>query len=316
MNTLSKVWIGVDVAKNTLEIHIHPMVKGFSVSNTEAGIQKFLQTLTKYQVEQIVCEASGGYEFLMYRMLKKAGYQIWRVEPKRVKAFIYSEGQRAKTDKIDAKMLAIFASQKQCKNISIELSDEHYKLSSFNALRARLVEINAMQKAQLKGPMMQEHCNKILEDSIAFLEEKIVAIDKEIHLMVKMNQQLSAKIEILTSMTGIGILTAINLATGLPELGILDNKEIVALVGVAPYPRQSGTYIGKASISGGRAVPRKSLYMAALSASRSKSIFGSFYKKLRLKGKKAKIAIVALMRKMLVVLNTLIRKNEAWNPIA
>lgn len=314
MTTISNAYVGVDVSKNNLDVHIHPLNKKMRIPNTKDGIQTLIERLKPLQVGQIVCEASGGYEFLMHNMLTLEKYKVWRVEPKRVKAFIYSEGQRAKTDAIDAKMLALFAAQKTCQYVSNQPTEQQYKIAALIKTRAVFVGILAQQKTRSKAPMVEHYCQEIFAQSMESLTQQIDAIDKEIAMLIKQDENLHKKIQLLRSMTGIGFVTASTLAVEVPELGAVGDKEIAAIIGVAPFVKQSGSYTGNATIAGGRAAPRHLLYMAALSASHTNSVLGKFYKKLRAKGKKAKVALVALMRKMIVILNTMTRKGEIWNP--
>lgn len=315
MTILTKIVIGVDVSKKFLDIHINPLDKGFRIENSKKAIESLLRKFKGYNIEQIICEASGGYEFLMCKMLTEAGYKTWCVEPKRIRAFIISEGQRAKTDKIDAKMLALFASQKQCAYKPINMTPVLLELSALVKCRASLVEQLKIFKTHLKSPIFEYYCSKIYSENISNVEKQIEKLDIHIKALVKRDENLSNRIKIMMSMKGIGFIIAVTLAAEMPELGYIENDAAAALLGVVPYVRQSGNYVGRSTIYGGREMPRRAIYMGALSASHTESKFGLMYKKFRNRGKEAKVAITAVMRKMIVTLNALLRKNEMWNPI-
>lgn len=314
MTTLTKIFIGVDVSKKSLDIHLNPLNKGFRIENSKKGIESLLKIFKAYDIEQIVCEASGGYEFLLCKVLTEAGYKIWCVEPKRIRAFIISEGQKVKTDKIDAKMLALFASQKQRAYTPINTNPVLLELSALIKCRASLVEQLKIFKTYLKSPIFDYYCSKIYKENIFNIENQIKKLDKQIKSLTEKDENLLQRIKIMMTMKGVGFTIAVTLAAEMPELGYIENNAAAALLGVAPYVRQSGNYEGKRAICGGREMPRRVMYMGALSASYSDSKFGRIYKKLRNGGKEAKVAITAIMRKMIVILNTLLRKNEMWNP--
>lgn len=301
--------MGVDVSKKKLDVYILPLNKAFSFDNTQKGIERLIGIIKPYNVGQIVCEASGGYELLMLSELRAYGLKTWQVEPKRIKAFIYSEGKRAKTDAIDAKMIALFASQKvNHHEITYEKNQELHVLVN---RKKDLVNMIGMEKLRLKMP--QENCKKEIQKHIIFMQKQIESIELKINAVIKKNDDLNKKIKILESIPGIGKTSAAIFISELPELGNIGNKQIASLVGVAPHPHQSGESKGKTSTSGGRYLPRTYLFMVALVASRHNKIFKAFYQRLIKSGKKAKIALGAVMRKMIVVSNTMLRNNTLWN---
>lgn len=313
MAILSHIDIGVDVSKKHLDIYLHQEKKAFHVPNTVEGINKFISSIKQYNVRQIVCESTGGYEYLMCKMLKNSGYKVWRVEPKRIKAFIVSEGVKAKTDKIDAKMIALFASQKECAYESIQQSDDNEKLRSLVSLRASMTTHAAEIKTQLQQ-VVDPDCIKYLNKNLCTLEKQIKKISEQIDALINDNNEFKNIKEIVTSIPGIGKGNAEMFIALLPEFGKVNNKEAAALVGVAPYIRQSGCLSGQAKISGGRAPLRSVLYMAAVSAIKHNTRLAVFYQRLITAGKKFKVAIVAVMRKLVVYMNTLVRKGELWDP--
>ena len=312
MTILSHIDIGVDVSKQHLDFYLHQEKKAFHVPNTIEGLKKFISSLAQYNIRQVVCESTGGYEHLMYKMLQSLGYKVWRVEPKRIKAFIASEGVKAKTDKIDAKMIALFASQKECAYESFQRSDDNEKLRSLVSLRTSMTTYAAEIKTQLQQ-VVDPDCVKYLNKNLCALEKQIKKISEQIDALINDNDEFKNIEEIVTSIPGVGKGNAETFIALLPELGKVNNKEAAALVGVAPYIRQSGNLQGQAKISGGRAALRSIIYMAAVSAIRCNTRLAVFYKRLIDAGKKFKVAIVAVMRKLVVYMNTLVRKGELWN---
>jgi transposase len=313
MTILSHIDIGVDVSKNHLDFYLHQEKKAIHVPNTEKGINKFISSIKQYDVRQIVCESTGGYERLMCKMLQNSGYKVWRVEPKRIKAFIVSEGVKAKTDKIDAKMIALFASQKECAYEPIQKSDKSEKLKNLVALRASMTANAAEIKNQLQQ-IVDPDCIKYLKKNLCLLEKQIKKISEQIDALINDDSEFKNIKKIVTSIPGIGTGNAEMFIALLQELGKVNNKEAAALVGVAPYISQSGCSKGQAKISGGRAPLRSVLYMAAVSAIKHNARLAVFYQRLIAAGKKFKVAIVAVMRKLVVYMNTLVRKGEVWNP--
>ena len=313
MNTLSKVFVGVDVSKRHLDVCMLPENKSFKIANNKSGHRAFLKKVAHFQVERVVCESSGGYEQKFIHSLDQAEYKTWIVDPKRVKAFISAEGVRAKTDKIDAKMIAMFASKITPRYSKKIVSSEKAKLKEFVKRKTELTEMLAKEKTRLKDPTIDNSIN-FIKKLIKFMEKQMDIIEKEIEKIIQKDGELQQKVEIMETMPGVGKITSAALVAHLPELGILNSKQIAALVGVAPFTKESGTYVGKASIGGGRAIPRKALYMAALTASRSNPVFKNFYNRLIAKGKKPKVALVGVMRKIIITLNAMLKNGTVWNP--
>lgn len=314
MENISQVHVGVDVSKGRLDVHIYPLEKHFSVANSANGITSLISKLSAYAVQRVAYESSGGYQKMLHRKLKQAKFKVWEIDPKRVKYFIASEGVKAKTDTIDAKMIARFSAFKPHERKDIPVSDSADELRALVKRRSDLVEMKATEKKRLGHPV-QIYCSKKINRHIGFLEKEIQEIENDIKKIIDKDEQLKRRREILESIPGVGPTISQLLVVEIPELGILENTQIASLIGVAPYVNQSGNYKGTASIREGRPIPRKGIYMGALSASHSKgNVFQIFFDRLIGKGKSAKVALVALMRKMIVVSNALIRKNEFWNP--
>lgn len=305
--SLPQIFVGVDVSKKTLNVHIHPFKKAFTVPNSKVGINRMKRELEGYSVGQIVCEATGGYETLLATELNN----VWVVEPKRIKAFIMSESVNAKTDDIDARMIAHFAAQKKPKHTLQPRSKEVEVVRALNQRRSDILEMINKESNRIQHPS-QIHCKKELKKHISFLDKALIKIDCEIECLIKNNASLAKKAAIIQSVPGVGKVTAATLIGYLPELGTINDKEIAALVGVAPFDKQSGSFKGKSIIKGGRPEIRNVIYMAAVSAKKFNDPMKIFYERLIAAGKKPKVALVAIMRKLIIVLNAMIKKEQSW----
>lgn len=310
-NTLTKVSVGVDISKDFLDIHIHPVDEKLRVNNDASGYEKILKTLSKFDVHQIVCESSGGYERRIMNRLRQSGHKTWILDPRRIKAFRNAKGCRAKTDLIDAKMIAMFAHQEHPDYPQKPLTEIELTAQALTGHRIDLTVSIANEKKRLQQTEDQ-YCIKSIKRIIRALEHELQKIDIKMTNLIDHQQSLQKKVVIMQSMPGVGKIVAQSIVSLMPELGACGDKQIGSLLGVVPYAKQSGKYVGRSVIGGGRSKARNIMYMAALSASRSHSKLGDFYKKLRAHGKKAKVALVALMRKMIVILNIMLRKEILW----
>jgi transposase len=308
---LPNIFVGIDISKKHLDVHFNPLNKSFRIENSAAGIEALLKNLSFYKVNQIVCESSGGYEHLLIKTLRDAQYKVWHIDPKQIKAFVKSQGVKAKTDKIDAKMMALFASKNQPQYQQNNKSEQLEILSALVRRRTDLTDIGAMEKKRLSHPS-QMHCKKDIQDHINFIEKQIKELEKEIDKIIDNDDDLKKKSNLMQTMPGIGKVTASALISEMPELGVIPNKQAAALVGVVPYPQESGSYKGEAHIEGGRKMMRHILYMSCLSACKYNPKFKEFYQRLKNSGKKSKVAMVAVMRKMIEGINTILYKNETW----
>jgi len=312
MKSAHTVYVGIDVSKNHLDIHLYPVHKKLHVSNSADGFEKLIHKLSQYSIGQVVCESSGGYQQNVKVTLENLGYNVWVVDPNRIKSFIRSEGIRVKTDVHDAKMIALFASEKSCRYVPYKASKELLHLRSLVDRRINLIAMRSNEKKRTKNPC-QNLCREHIESHINFLENEIKALDKEIDTLIKQCNEFFTKSTIIQSAPGIGKTTSAILLAHMPELGTLDTKSVAALAGVAPYTHQSGIYKGHAIISGGRKAVRHALYMASLSIiARKKSSLGLFYKSLIDSRKPGKVALVAVMRKLVIILNVMIKNKTPW----
>lgn len=308
---LPNIFVGIDISKKNLDVHFNPLNKSFRIENSSAGIEELLKALSSYKVDQIVCESSGGYEYLLIKTLRNEQYKVWHIDPKQIKAFVKSQGVKAKTDKIDAKMMALFASKNQPQYQQKNRSEQNEILSALVRRRTDLTDMAAMEKRRFSHPH-QMYCKQDIKDHISFIEKQIKEIQNQIDKIIDNDDDLKKKSNLIQTMPGIGKTTAAALISEMSELGTISNKQAGALVGVVPYPQESGNYKGEAHIEGGRKMVRHILYMACLSTCRYNPKFREFYQRLKAAGKKSKVAMVAVMRKMIVGINMMLYKNEAW----
>ncbi len=309
MSTVSKVYIGVDVSKDHLDVYIQPNRKFFKIPNTKVGIKEFVRTLGKYEVAEIACESTGGYEKPLARYLKKNSLSLRIIPPERIKGFIVASGCKTKTDKIDAQKIAEFASKNPPDYVALEKTDEQASIQALVNRKQDLTQFLAAEKTRLKHPSHQQSLTSIRK-FIKTLEKEIKAIDKQIQTIIKNDEKLNAKAQYLESIPGIGKASAALFLSFVPELGKLSNRKISALVGVCPYDRSSGKFRGKKYIRGGRLIPRNALYMCALTTIKYNLILKEFYDRLIAKNKPFKVAIVAVMHKLIIFANSVLKKER------
>jgi len=301
--------IGIDVGKQFLDVALLEHGEHLSVTNTTPGIRELINTLKRYKLQRIVVEATGGYERLLVSACAAAGLPICLVQPIKVRQFARAEGILAKTDKIDAFLIARFG-----KALELEprpLPDE--KIRNVKDLLARKRQLMEQRTRELNR---QHKAAKTLQAShqrtIKFLVKEIAWVEKRLAAAVAHVQAWRDTHALLISVPGIGDGVAYTLLGELPELGQLNPKQIAALVGLAPFNRDSGSMRGKRRIRGGRAPIRTVLYMAMLSAIQHNPTMKAFYDKLVSQGKHKKVAITACMRKMIVILNAMVRDQREW----
>jgi len=309
-----ELYVGVDVSKMSLDLHINN--KDYKVENSENGIKEFIQILygqkkEGYTIKLIICEATGGYERLLVNMFLAAKFPIHVVHAAKVRYFAKACGKFAKTDKIDAKLLSEFASVFKPSPDSISLTPELGVLRSLLLRRKQLIAEKVRENNRL-----DKHILAVLRGSIEkhskWLTKEIDKVEALIRQQVQKHENIKATVKLLTSIPGIGILTAVALLTELPELGQIGSKQLAALVGVAPLNQDSGKKSGKRYTNGGRSAIRRDLYMAAIVSIRCNPDMKAFYKRLRSKGKAAKVAIIAVIRKLLILLNDVAHRKTPW----
>lgn len=304
--------VGIDVSKKWLDVAVLPSGETWRTENTAAAIRVLLEQLKDRQAVRMVVESTGGFEVRLVTELYKNGLPVCRVNPARVREFARSIGQLAKTDKLDAKVLARFAEAVQPPLTRLP-NEAEQALSALLARRKQLLEMLSAEQNRLETA--PAGIRRSLHEHIQWLKDQSKKLDREIDQFIQTHPDFKQKDEILQSTPGVGKVTASTLVANLPELGECDGKQIAALVGTAPFNRDSGFKKGKRSIQGGRAEVRQVLYMATLSATRYNSVIRAFYQRLLATGKKKKVALVACMRKLLTILNAMIAHLSYWKPV-
>lgn len=303
--------IGIDISKNKLDISFNDNETA-SYANDLEGFNQLLKRIPNKKMTRVVMEATGGYERLLVSFLQEKGVAVSIVNAKRVRDYAKALGKLAKTDKIDSHVIRLFAGAVN-PNITEKLSNSQISLNALGLRRNQLVKQRTMEKQHLET-VTNEGAKRSINRSIKFLNKEIEKIEEKIYEIIDLDDSSKEKVNRLTSIKGVGPVTAVTFVADIPELGTLSNKEISALVGVAPFCRDSGTMKGKRTIWGGRSQVRSILYMATLSAVRYNPAIKVFYDRLVSKGKPKKTALVACMRKLIIIANSMIRNSMDWNP--
>ena len=302
-------FVGIDISKEELVVAVRPSAELQSFPNTEEGLATLVGFLQPLGAHSIVLEATGGFARAAINAMALAALPVAVVNPRQIRDFARSVGLLAKTDAIDARIIARFA--EAVRPELRPLKDlETQKLEDLNNRRRQIVEMITAEKNRLG--MAPPWSQKDIRSHIAWLEKRLKRINDDIDDLIKQSPIWRQKEKILTSVLGIGPVVTTTLLCGLPELGSLSARKLSALVGVAPFNRDSGHSRGRRSCWGGRAHVRAALYMAALTASRCNPVIREFYQRLRLAGKPAKVALVACMRKLLIILNAMVKNNTCW----
>ena len=303
---------GIDVGKSFFDVGIAPAGRTFRAPNAPAGIKAVIACLRRAQVHRVVLEAIGPYAAGLISALRRCGFEVGVVNPRRIKAFRDAEGRRAKTDRLDATLIARFALTMS--DVVRPLpSEDQLALKALATRRRQVVEIIAMEKTRLKqatDPLILESHRTVIA---AFTAQR-KTIEGEIANRIAQDAALVRRKEILTSIPGIGPQVATVLLTELPELGTIDRRAIASLAGLAPHPNQSGAFNGRPHVSGGRPCIRTALYMGALASCRANPIARKNYVAMRAAGKPDKVAIIAAARKLLTVANTLVKADKIFDP--
>lgn len=308
-----KQWVGIDVCQKYLDVYVRPSEKLFQLTNDEVGISKLIQILVEIQPELIVLEATGGMEIDAAIRLTQAELAVAVINPRQARDFAKATGQLAKTDAIDAKILAHFADaiRPEVRQMSDESSRQ---LEDLVARRRQISDMITAEKNRRRGKTNSVKVS--IDEHIKWLEQQLKEIESQIKLAIAVNPDWQQKMDLLTSVPGIGNVVAVTLISSLPELGTISHKSISYLVGLAPLNRDSGKFRGKRKIWGGRTKVRCLLYMAALVAVRFNPIIKAFYERLISKGKLKKVALTACMHKLLIILNAMMKQNSSWKPQA
>jgi len=302
-------YVGIDVSKKTLDVAVGESEKIMQVDNTPAGVQACVAWLVKVAPAGIIVESTGGLERLVVSELCKAGLKVSLVNPSRPKAFAAARGQSAKTDPLDALNLARFGQAIQPPVLEMP-SEEQQGLAALVASRRQVIGMRVQEKNRLGTARKGQR--RSLEAHLTWLTEHVAELDEQIGALIEANPAYKVKTTLLVTSPGVGAVTARTLVAELPELGQRNRKQIVALVGIAPYNHDSGKRSGYRAISGGRAHVRSALYMATLSAVRWNPVIREFYERLLQAGKLKKVALVACMRKLLTILNAMLKAGTPW----
>lgn len=304
-------FVGIDVSKRSLDGCLRPGAT-FQHDNTPAGIAKIVALLAAQSVTLVVVEATGGLEVPLVRALQRAGIPVAVINPRQARDFAKASGHLAKTDKIDAAVLAHFA--EALRPQPRPLSDEQTQLlDALVTRRGQLIAMRTMEQNRL-GNCPDARVQADIRAHLDWLNERLKHTDRELAQEVRNNPTWQARDDLLRSIPGVGKVVSQTLLASLPELGALAARPLTALVGLAPFAHDSGQHRGKRRIFGGRAEVRAKLYLAALSASRGQNALGDFYRRLREAGKLPKVALVAVARKLLSIANAVVRSGQAYDP--
>lgn len=306
----NKVYIGIDLSQESLDMAAYPTNQIWQYKYNRHGISKTVSKLKEIKPVLVVMEATGGMEKPLREALHDANLAVAVVNPRRIRDHGRSMGVLAKTDRLDAKVIAHFAAKIE-PTPQPPPSQELQSLDSIITRRTQLTNILTAERNRLKQSM-EPRVQQDIKELIEYLQAKLESLDKEVKERIKQNPSFAEKAKLYKSMSGVGDILSANLITKLPELGILNQREIAALVGLAPVNKDSGKMRGKRMIQGGRASLRKALYMPALVAVRNNPVIKNVYLRLIANGKTKKVALVACMHKMITILNAMAKNNTPW----
>ena len=310
--TIVERFVGIDVSKSTLDVSIEPIGQTLHVAYDEAGISQIVASLKAAAPTLIVMEATGGLEVRIATELASKGLPVAVINPRQARDFAKATGRLAKTDRVDAAMLAAFA--KAIRPQARPLKDEDaIALNDMVSRRRQLIDMRVQETLRL-GTAASKPLQKNLSKHIAWLDKQITGIDHDLTKRLRSSDVWRAKDDLLRGIPGVGAVTALTMLAKCPELGTLNRREIAALTGVAPLANDSGKHRGKRFIWGGRAAVRAVLYMAAVSAIQHNEPIKVFAERLKKAGKPPKVVIVACMRKLLTIMNSMLKNNAPWNP--
>lgn len=307
---MNETFVGIDVSKDSLEVALRPSNTVQSFTNDEEGIAAILQLLRPQPPALIVLEATGKYERQVARALAVEGLRFNVINPRQARAFARATGILAKTDRIDALLPARFA--ETLRPEARQLKDEQTEaLGELVTRRRQIVEMISAEKNR-HAMATEKRVRRDIQVHIRWMEKRLEDINDDIDQWIRQSPLWREKDKLLQSVTGVGPVLASTILGALPELGTLNRKQIAALVGVAPFNRESGRHKGKQKIQGGRSAVRSVLYMGTVAGIRSNPVLRSFYERLVAKGKPKKLALTACMRKLLVILNTMVKNGTRW----
>ncbi|MEI8621641.1 IS110 family transposase [Pseudoalteromonas sp. B129b] len=314
MNTLNnqnEINVGVDTGKTQLDIYIRPLDIYFTVENNDGGIKHAIKTLKKHPITRVTIEATGRLEHPFIMACAQANIPFVVANPVNIKRFAGAIGQKAKTDKLDAQLIAHFG--EAIKPPLSSLKPEQMRLmSDLLSRRRQLMDMQTMEKN--RSQIMPKTISSLIKPILTALKNQIEKVDLKLQKLIKECDEYKFKNDIIQSVPGVGNVVAFNLLSDMPELGCVNNKEAASLVGVAPFNRESGAYQGKRMIRGGRPKIRTAMYMAMMSAIQCNPKFKAIYHRLVAAGKPKKVAIIACIRKLIVIINSMVRDGVMWDP--
>ena len=307
----AEVYVGIDVSAKQLDVAIRPTGEARQYTNDPEGIASIMDRIVPLAPSGVVLEATGGFEMLVAGELELAGLPISLVNPRQVRNFARATGRLAKTDAIDAQVLAQFAEAVKPPVRPLPDADTR-ELRALVDRRRQLLEMVTSERNRLR--LASKRVRPLIQEHIRWLKQQADDLDKDIAKLIRSSPIWRAQEDLLRSAPGVGPVLSSVLLTHLPELGSLNRGQVAALVGVAPLNRDSGAFRGKRSVWGGRTAIRSALYMAALVATRYNPVIKAFYQRLRAAGKPAKVALTACMRKLLIILNSMLKHRTQWSP--
>ena len=307
---MDAIYVGIDVSKDRLDVHVRPSGEAFAVTRDGKGLEELVERLRALAPTLIAVEATGGFETIVAAAVAGATLSLAVVNPAQVRHFARAIGKRAKTDPIDAAVIAHFAEAVKPEPRPIPDAEARL-LGELVARRRQIIEMLVAERQREKR-VDAVRVRKSLARHIAALEKELPVIDRDIDTMVRGSPIWREKENLLVSFPGVGGILARTFLAEMPELGSLRRRQVASLVGVAPYTRQSGRWRGKSMIGGGRAAARSAVYLAALSAIRCNPILKAFYQHLLAAGKPKMVALIAVARKILTILNAMLRDKKPW----
>lgn len=305
-------FIGIDVSQSSWDVHLLPEGRSFSIRVDDGAFERLVKQLGSPEACLVVVEATGGVQRQLVADLLDAGWTVSVVNPRQVRDFAKALGRLAKTDRIDAETLALFAHRVQPRPTQ-KTPEKQQELDALVTRRRQLISLRSMEKMRRPQAVHKTACRSI-DQVVKMLDRQIAALDKSIARLIEADDDWRTKRDLIQSVPGVGPTTSAALVAELPELGRLNRQEIASLAGLAPFNHDSGKFRGQRRIRGGRAAVRTSLYMAALTAMRFNEKIHAFALRLRKAGKPFKVVITACMRKLLTILNIMVRNGTTWTP--
>jgi len=309
---MEAIYVGVDVSKDRLDVAVRPSGEAFAVTRDGKGLNELVERLQAMAPALIAVEATGGFETIVAAAIAGANLPLAVVNPAQIRHFAQAVGQRAKSDPIDAAVIARFAEAVKPEPRPVPDAEARL-LMELVSRRTQIIEMLVAERQREKRADAAR-VRKSLARHIAALEKELPVIDRDIDTLVRGSPVWREKEDLLITVPGIGSTLARSFLAQIPELGSLDRRKIASLVGVAPFTRQSGRWRGKSMIVGGRSGPRAAIFMAALTASRCNPVLRAFYRGLLARGKPKMVALIAVARKILTILNAMLRDKKQWQP--